>query len=163
MTGFDALLRDLAASPDRLTRATIRTAQRLAQQVAGQARQGAPVDEGRLRNSIEAYVEVHGEEIEGGAKTSYPPAVYHEFGTGPVGEAHGHPMDGALGIARRPDGWVYWSDRAAAGRAPETDGEINGFVYTEGVPARAFLYRALAASEEEIAAALAANVTEVFR
>ena len=75
VTGFDALLKDIKESPDRLQRATIVKAHKLAEQVAGQARQGAPVGEGRLRNSIHSFVEVNGDTVEGGAATGYAPAI----------------------------------------------------------------------------------------
>lgn len=163
-TGFDALIRSLSQAPDRLERKTLITARRLAEKVAGKARAGAPVNEGRLRSSIQGYVEVRGTEIEGGAKTSYPPAIYHEFGTGPVGEASGYPgKELASGpIAYRPDGWTYWSDEAAAEREPQKNGQPNGFVFTRGVPAKAFMYNALAGTGDEIVAALGEAALEVF-
>lgn len=176
MTGFDALMQSIDQAPDKLKRQTILKAQKLAEQVAGQARQGAPVSEGRIRNSIQSFVEVHGDVIEGGAKTSYPPAVYHEFGTGPVGDSNPHPMDGDLGITRRPDGWTYWSDDAVGRALPstvqfgphkgetrkETEKNVSGYVYTEGIPAQAFMYNAMKASEEQITASLGDCVMEVF-
>ena len=169
VTGFDALLKDIKESPDRLQRATIAKAHKLAEQVAGQARQGAPVGEGRLRNSIHSFVKVNGDTVEGGAATGYAPAIYHEFGTGPVGDEHPHPMDGELGITRRPDGWKYQSAEVAVERGEEFVPYIKGvqagkggYVYTEGVPAKAFMYNALVANEDKIMEELGASVTEVF-
>lgn len=178
ITGFDALMKSIKQAPDQLTRATIQKAQKLAEQVAGQARDGAPSNEGRLRNSIQSFVEVKGDVIEGGARTSYPPAVYHEFGTGYVGDEQNHPLAGELGVThshpvttvRRKDGktydvdgWFYWSEEAAAKREPLPDGEPNGYVFTRGVPAKAFMYNAMKASEDQIMASLEAVVTEVFK
>lgn len=84
-------------------------------------------------------------------------------GTGPVGDAHPHPQAGELGISHRPDGWVYQSEEVAAmrGEAYIKD-EKGGYVYTEGVPAKAFLYNALTASEDAILESLGGAVEEVF-
>ena len=162
VTGFDALLKDMEESPDKLQRATIVKAHKLAERVAGQARRGAPVREGRLRNSIHSFVKVNGDTVEGGAATSYAPAIYHEFGTGPVGDEHPHPLDSELGITRRPDGWTYWSDEVAAERGTDANANPNGFVGTRGVPAKAFMYNALVANEDKIMEELGASVAEVF-
>ncbi|MCD8381546.1 MAG: hypothetical protein LUC30_01305 [Clostridiales bacterium] len=162
VTGFDSLLSAIENSPDELGRKTAVKAAKLAEQVAGQARQGALVDSGRLRNSLERYVEAHGDTVEGGVKSSYPPAIYHELGTGPVGAASGHPMAGEMGVNYSPSGWTYWSDEVAAQRGTDAAGKENGFVYTEGVPAKAFMHNALTASEDAILEQLGAAVTEVF-
>lgn len=162
LSGFDELIALLEESPDALTDAVEQKAAALADEVTGAARLGAPSSSGRLRNSIQSFVEREGDTIRGGARTDYLPAIYHEFGTGPVGDAHPHPKDGELGITRRPDGWVYWSDEAADNRAPGENGERNGFVYTRGVPAKAFLYNSITACEEHIVKELGATVEEVF-
>lgn len=161
LTGFEGLLDMFDHSADSLHRRTVITVRKLSEKVAGKARLGAPVREGRLRNSIEGYVEIQGDLIEGGAKTSYPAAVFHEFGTGPVGDKNPHPLDGELGITRRPDGWTYWSEAVAAQRDPGGQGEPNGYVYTRGVPARAFMHNALVATEDEIMDSLGAVIEEV--
>lgn len=178
MTGFDTLIKSIEDSPDKLQRKTILKARKLAEKIAGKARAGAPVKDGRLRNSLNAYVEVNGDQIEGGVRSSYSPAIYHEFGTGPVGEMSDYPgkasMKGPLTYS--PDGWVYYSDEVKGQPLPETiqfgkhKGELrdppgqisNGYVYTEGVPARAFMYNALVSTEDEITASLGDCITEVF-
>ncbi|MCD7881074.1 MAG: HK97 gp10 family phage protein [Clostridiales bacterium] len=162
LTGFDSFLSTIENSPDELGRKTALKAAKLAEQIAGQARAGAPVDSGRLRNSLESYVETHGDTVEGGVKSSYPPAIYHELGTGPVGAASGHPMAGEMGVNYSPDGWVYWSDEVAAQRGTDAEGQENGFVYTQGVPAKAFMHNALTASEDAILEQLGAGITEVL-
>lgn len=159
--GFDELLSVFKASPDAMTRATLQKSRKLAEKVAGRARNGAPVRYGRLRNSIVSYTESHGDQIEGGARTDYLPAIYHEFGTGPVGEASGYPAQ--ISIDYRPDGWTYQSADVAAQRGEEyVPNEKGGYVYTEGVPARAFMYNAITSMEGEITAVLGDVVTEVF-
>ena len=163
ISGFDELIQELKSAPEELSARVAERARPLAEGIAGAARLGAPVREGRLRNSIESFVEQEGTSIRGGARTSYPPAIYHEFGTGPVGSAHPHPADGALGIKRRPDGWVYWSEGAAENRPPDKDGNPDGWVYTKGVPAKAFMYNAMTAYEKRIADELGAAVEEVFK
>ncbi|MCD8368257.1 MAG: HK97 gp10 family phage protein [Clostridiales bacterium] len=163
VSGFDALISALEQSPDKLQRATVTRAAKLAEQVAAQAREGAPVKNGQLRNSLKSYVEAHGDQIEGGVKTDYAPAIYHEFGTGPVGDENPHPQAAELGISHRPDGWVYQSEEVAAMRGEEyVENEKGGYVYTEGVPAKAFMYNALTANEDAILESLGAAVEEVF-
>lgn len=164
VTGLDELMRMLETAPEALEEAVAQKAAELAEQVAGAARDRAPEDTGRLRNSIESFVErpTPGT-VTGGARSSYPPAIYHEFGTGPVGSAHPHPKAGELGITHRPDGWVYWSEDVAQSREPDSSGEANGFVYTEGVPAKAFLYNAITALEEEILDGLGAVAEEALK
>ncbi|MCD7917305.1 MAG: HK97 gp10 family phage protein [Clostridiales bacterium] len=163
VSGFDALISALEQSPDKLQRATVSRAAKLAEQIAAQSREGAPVNYGRLRNSLESYVEANGDQIEGGVKTRYGPAVYQEFGTGLVGAANPHPKAAELGVSHRPDGWVYQSEEAAAMRGEEyVKGEKGGYVYTEGVPAKAFLYNALTANEDAILESLGGAIEEAF-
>lgn len=169
MTGFEALLKSIEESPDKLKRQAILKSQKLAEKVAGKARAGAPVKSGRLRNSLKSYVEVQGDRIEGGVRTDYPPAIYHEMGTGPAGAASDYPgkAEMAQPPTYRPDGWTYQSGEVATERGEpfhEWDGEkgYGGYVYTDGVPAKAFMYNALAATEDEIIAGLGDCVTEVF-
>ncbi len=163
VSGFDALISALEQSPDKLQRATVLRANQLAEQIAAQAREGAPVQNGQLRNSLKSYVEAHGDQIEGGVKTDYAPAIYHEFGTGPVGDATPHPQAAELGVSHRPDGWVYQSAEVAAMRGEEyVENEKGGYVYTEGVPAKAFMYNALTANEDAILESLGGAIEEVF-
>lgn len=162
-SGFETLISAMERSPDQLQRNLIQKAHKLAEQVAGQTRQGAhPGPTGQLRRSVESYVEQNGDQIEFGVKSNYPVFAYFEFGTGPVGSRTGHPMDGELGISRRPDGWTYWSDQVQAQRQGENP-DATGYVYTEGVPAEAPMYNAAQASREEILAALGASFEEVIR
>ncbi len=162
VSGFDALISALEQSPDKLQRATVARAGKLAEQIAAQAREDAPVNYGQLRNSLKSYVEVHGDQIEGGVKTDYAAAIYHEFGTGPVGDASPHPQAAELDINYQPDGWVYQSEKVAAMRGEEyVENEKGGHVYTEGVPAKAFMYNALTANEDAILESLGGAIEEV--
>lgn len=164
LKGFDELIKAIKDSPDKLQRKSVLTAQKLSNEVAGLARAGCPVDTGRTRNSIEAYTEVDGTTIEGGARSSYPVAIYLEMGTGPVGEASGHPMAGEMGVSYRPDGWIYQSERVAQLRGEEYESGVKGgYVYTEGQPARAFMYNAITAMEDDIAAAFNAALGEALQ
>lgn len=158
--GLDDLIRAFQAAPDAMTRKVMQKSRALAEKVAGRARNGAPVRYGQVRNSIMGYIEVHGAEIEGGAKTSHPPAIYQELGTGPVGEASGYPVKLK---EYKPDGWTYQSADVAAQRGEEyVPNEKGGYVYTEGVPAKAFMYNAITSMEDEIGHAMGDVVTEVF-
>lgn len=178
VTGFDALLKSIEESPDKLKRQTILKARKLAEDVAGKARRGAPVKDGRLRNSLKAFVEVDGDKITGGVRTDYAPAIYHELGTGPVGKASNYP--GQTEMQEPPkyrvNGWWYYSEEMKGQPLPDTikfgkhkgeprdpPGQISdGLVYTEGVPAKAYMYNALVATEDEIMAGLGECITEVF-
>lgn len=162
--GLDRFIVDIEDSPDKLERSVLLRARKLAEQVAGQARQGAPVEDGRLRNSLQSFTEERNGEIVGGVRTSYDVAIFHELGTGPVGSAHPHPAEAQLHPKRRPNGWWYFDDAAVGQPLPDTiqhgkrkgkprtpPGQVsNGLIYTEGVPAKAFMYNALKASEDEI-------------
>lgn len=162
LKGFDRFIADLEACPDKLERSVMLRARKLADQVAGQARQGAPVADGRLRNSLQSFTESRDGEIVGGVRTDYDIAIFHELGTGPVGNANPHPAESELHPKRRPNGWTFWSDKAAREREPDENGNRNGFVYTKGIPAKAFMYNALRASEDEILASLCGALEEAM-
>lgn len=163
LKGFDRFVADIEDSPDKLERSVMLRARKLAEQVAGQARQGAPVEDGRLRNSLQSFTEERNGEIVGGVRTSYDIAIFHELGTGPVGNANPHPAEATLKPKRRPNGWTYWSDEVARERGPDEQGTLNGFVYTKGIPAKAFMYNALKASEDAIMLSLEGAIEEAMK
>ena len=74
----------------------------------------APVDTGRLKNSISSAVDEQNQQVFIGTNVEY--AIYHEFGTGKY----------ASGGGGRQTPWAYQDDK----------GEWH---YTNGVPARHFL------------------------
>ncbi|MCC8064164.1 MAG: HK97 gp10 family phage protein [Clostridiales bacterium] len=148
---FDAYLKAISTSPDRLTRQTVKTAGKLAEKLAGRAREGAPVQDGQLRESLKAYTTREGDVIEGGVHSTLPHAIYQEMGTGPVGDANPHPLENELHPARTAEGWTYQSAEVAAQRGEAyVKDEKGGYVYTEGVPARGYLYNAINSMEGEI-------------
>lgn len=164
ITGLDSLLKQIDKSPGRMTSELEKRARRMATKLAGAARAGVPVDEGHLRNSIQGFAQRDGDDVTAGARTNYDVAIYHEFGTGPVGEARNHPLAAELGITHVSEGWVYQSEKVAAARGEEYIKDVKGgHVYTEGVPARAFMYNAGVALEDEIMEEFGAAVTEVFK
>lgn len=143
--------------PEEAFQALVRKVQQRAQILAGDARDLCPVGlhagesdvtGGNLRDSIHDYTEVHGEEIEGGAATSVGYAPFVEFGTGPVGDQEGHPLDGPLGITRRSTGWTYYKD--------------GKFIHTKGQPAQPYMYPAMKQNEEEILHDFQSAVKEGF-
>ena len=159
---FDGLIRAFRTAPDKLSREVMQKSLTLAEKVAGRARDGAPVNQGRLRNSIMSYTQADGDVIEGGARTDYAPAIYQEFGTGPVGAESGYP-DSNMTITYRPDGWVYQSEEVARMRGEEyVPNESGGYVYTRGVPAKAFMYNAITSMEDQILSQLGEAALEVF-
>lgn len=163
ITGFDQLIRRVEQAPDTLAREVTVRAAKIAERLASAARDGVPVETGHARNSIHSYVDAHGDEITAGAMTANPVAIFHELGTGPVGQAGGYPGAAELGITYRPDGWKYQSEEEAARRGEpfhKWDGKegYGGYVYTEGVPPKAFLYNAMKSMEGEIAAQMGGAV-----
>lgn len=134
--------------------------------------------DGRIRDSLQSYVRKEGARISFGVSTNYPVAIYHEMGTGPVGTAAGYPGEPLLDgpVARRSDGWVYWSAEAAEERSgvrPGPDYSFSdmqsyfayrnaGFVYTEGVPPKAFMHNGLMQNRDDALKRLAAAAKEAL-
>ena len=75
----------------------------------------APVDTGRLKNSISSAVDEEGQQVFIGTNVEY--AIYHEFGTGKY----------ASGGGGRSTPWAYQDEKTGEWR------------WTAGVPARHFL------------------------
>lgn len=111
--------------------------------------------DGAIKESLYPIVESDGSSISFGVGTNNLVAIYHELGTGPVGTAAGYPGEGMTDepIARKSKGWTYWSDAVyqkrlddlydSAGTYTVLPQETNGFVYTEGVPPKAFMFNAV--------------------
>ncbi|MCD7769625.1 MAG: hypothetical protein LUH36_05890 [Oscillospiraceae bacterium] len=166
ITGMDSLIKEFSTAPGRLAAGVEKAALQEATKLKDAAQAGAPVAEdggGRTRQSIQAFHEQTKDGVTAGARTDYSVAWYNEFGTGPVGAASGHPKASELGITHRMTGWTYWSDKAAQMRADKGGDGANGFVYTEGMPAKAFMYNAMVSREEAIMETFGAVVREVFR
>lgn len=99
-------------------------------------------DTGRLYESCDGSVIATSDLVVVEVTNKAPYAKYVEFGTGPKGKASPHPLGGSY----RDDGWVYKSEK---------DGEFH---YTEGMPARPFMYPTFKKYEEEITKRIGADL-----
>lgn len=148
--GLDAYIDKFTKSPDRLLERLRKQVLEDAETLAGMQRDNCVVDTGMLRESIQTFCEREGDVITAGTRTNNDHAVYVEFGTGPKGSAEGHPLDAELGVVRKTEGWVV--------NIPGV-----GFRYTEGQPAKPFMYPAMKNMEPVIKAHFGTAVQEVLR
>lgn len=119
--------------------------------IQADAKRLAPVDTGQLRNSIVTNVERDSElDFVGTVGTNVNHAPYVEFGTGPVGEKSTKYAPPDMTLSYRSDGWVF----------PTDDGE---FRYTEGQPAKPFLYPAYKQNEEKVKKGIANAVKNAIK
>lgn len=128
--------------------------------VKARAKLNCKVDTGELRNSIHSRSRIKGDIVEGEVYTNNDHAIYVEFGTGPVGAKSPKDIPKNLHLAYKPTGWwIHVGDKegdispVAVKRhnlftVTSKDGEM--FVYTNGQPARPYLYPALIESKEEV-------------
>lgn len=145
---------------------------------------GLTHQDGAIRDSLHGFAKRDGDTISFGVKTGLDIAIYHEMGTGPVGTAAGYPGEGGLDqpVARRSTGWVYWSDDLPDEEVEKRTGLTlgknrsldsiqdaltfteakSGFVYTEGVPPKAFMHNAVMQNKEDAVRELALAVKEVL-
>lgn len=127
-----------------------------AQSIADEAKNLAPVDAGRLRESIQTRVIEENGEIAGEVYTNLDYAAYVEFGTGPVGQAAGLKIDG-INLRYRQTPWAIPADKIDASVAEkyhfiklyDEDGEVSGYL-TRGQAPQPFLYPAMQSHEDEI-------------
>lgn len=142
--GLDAYVEKLGRAPDKLLAALQRQAKADAETLAGLQREKVNVLTGQLRASIRAFCRVEGDRITAGSRTDCDHARYVEFGTGPVGDLKGHPLDAELGIVRSSKPWLV--------QIPGV-----GLRYTHGQPAQAFMYRSM----KEMRPCLQQHYTEI--
>ncbi len=158
---LDAKLERLAEGlQERLQKAAKQGAERITAVAKGNVYQnGLKYADGSIRDSLRAYTSSDGDNsITLGVETDLDIAVYHELGTGPVGTAAGYPGEGNLDqpISRRSTGWTYYSSDVAQQRKESAEGTEseegteNGFVYTRGVPAKAFMHNGLMQTKDGV-------------
>jgi hypothetical protein len=110
------------------------------------------VDTGQLLNSITSFVERKGDTVDGQAVATAGHSIYVEMGTGPVGQAN-HQGVAPVPVTYRTAGttrtlkngktytlrgWVYY------------DKKTGQYRYTEGQPARPYMYPAYKVTRELI-------------
>ncbi len=103
--------------------------------VRAEAAANAPVDTGRLRQSI-VVEQTDGTSVTVGTNLEY--GIYVEFGTGSKG-------DSSVSHTTK-EGWVYYNEKT------------GGFVYTAGQPPQPFLVPALLSQKDAVIEAIKAGV-----
>lgn len=181
LKGFDSLSAKLKGLSGGAAERMMPVCKQLAEDITSDAKglvyqDGLQYQDGAIRDSLHSYAQQEDGEIKFGVKTENEIAIYHEMGTGPVGTAEGYPGEGESDtpITRRSTGWTYYSEQAAAARSGIQPGEdrsfdsfddyVNfhraAFVYTEGVPPKAFMYNAVLQNKEDARKALADAIRE---
>lgn len=106
--------------------------------VRDEAKMRVPVDTGELQNSIDYNVDKTAEGFIGKVFTNKEHGLYVELGTGPKGEASHIGISPEIKPIYSPSGWVYY------------DTDKQKFIFTNGQPARPFMYPALHDNREKI-------------
>lgn len=108
LENMDSLIRKLNALGGNSQKALRVGVLQATKYVQGQAKLLAPVDDGQLRNSIQASVETQGDQITGKVSTNVEYAAYVEFGTGQRGEQSPSPPKSPENLSYRQD-WAGMS------------------------------------------------------
>lgn len=106
--------------------------------VRDEAKMRVPVDTGELQNSIDYNVDISAKGFTGKVFTNKEHGLYVELGTGSKGEASHIGISPEIKPIYSPSGWVYY------------DVDKQKFIFTNGQPARPFMYPALHDNREKI-------------
>lgn len=106
--------------------------------VRDEAKMRVPVDTGELQNSIDYNVDISAKGFTGKVFTNKEHGIYVELGTGPKAEASHGGISPEVKPIYSPSGWVYY------------DVDKQKFIFTNGQPARPFMYPALHENREKI-------------
>ena len=106
--------------------------------IRDEAKMRVPVDTGELQNSIDYNVDISAKGFTGKVFTNKEHGLYVELGTGPKGEASHIGISPEIKPIYSPSGWVYY------------DTDKQKFIFTNGQPARPFMYPALHDNREKI-------------
>ena len=106
--------------------------------IRDEAKMRVPVDTGELQNSIDYNVDISAKGFTGKVFTNKEHGLYVELGTGPKGEASHIGISPGIKPIYSPSGWVYY------------DTDKQKFIFTNGQPARPFMYPALHDNREKI-------------
>lgn len=155
--GLNSLMRKLDALGGNSHAALVTGVEQAVKLVQGDAKMLCPVDDGRLRNSIQGTTLDEGSRVTGEISTNVEYAPYVEFGTGPVGQASAPelPPEVAGQIRYRQNGWWIHESQIDAETAEKykffkLETENGTFYYTRGQPAQPFLYPAVRNNEEAV-------------
>lgn len=106
--------------------------------VRDEAKMRVPVNTAELQNSIDYNVDISAKGFTGKVFTNKEHGLYVELGTGPKGEANHSGISPEVKPIYSPSGWVYY------------DTDKQKFIFTNGQPARPFMYPALHDNREKI-------------
>jgi len=106
--------------------------------IRDEAKMRVPVDTGELQNSIDYNVDISAKGFTGKVFTNKEHGLYVELGTGPKGEASHIGISPEIKPIYSPSGWIYY------------DTDKQKFIFTNGQPARPFMYPALHDNREKI-------------
>lgn len=106
--------------------------------IRDEAKMRVSVDTGELQNSIDYNVDISAKGFTGKVFTNKEHGLYVELGTGPKGEASHIGISPEIKPIYSPSGWVYY------------DTDKQKFIFTNGQPARPFMYPALHDNREKI-------------
>lgn len=155
--GLSSLMRKLDALGGNSRFAAKAGIEQAVKLVQGDAKMLCPVNDGRLRNSIQGATTDDGTRITGVVSTNVEYAPYVEFGTGPVGQASAPELPpGVAGeITYSQSGWWIHESQIDAETVEKykffkLKTENGNFYYTRGQPAQPFLYPALQNNEDNI-------------
>ncbi len=121
--------------------------------VQGEAKILCPVNDGELRQSIKAAIELQGDKVIGTAYTNKKHGPYVEFGTGPVGEVeHAGISPEVSPVYSQSPWWIHESqiDKETAEKYHffSIDTPHGRFYQTSGQAAQPFMYPALKNNED---------------
>lgn len=115
----------------------------------------APVNNGELRNSINADTEIKGSSIIASTYTNKQQAMYVEFGTGPKGQANHEGISPNVNVSYSQHGWGIPADKVDSSDAlrykwPKRVYQGKEYYMTSGQAAQPFLYPALKNNETKV-------------
>lgn len=139
MDDFEKFISELEEYPESFIRGAEKGLYKAAVKIQAAAKRLAPVDAGRLRNSITVETQTDAESVSAAVGTNVKYAPFIEFGTGPVGAASKKDLPPGASVQYTPKRfWVY------------KDEKKGGFRISKGSPAKPFLYPAFGKIEPDI-------------
>jgi HK97 gp10 family phage protein len=143
--------------------------------VRDEAKMRVPVDTGELQNSIDYNVELSAKGFTGKVFTNKEHGLYVELGTGPEGEANHSGISPQVKPIYSPTGWVYKVKENNMSYIFANSGKVNQaktkrrnamsgkFIFTNGQPARPFMYPALHENREKISKFIQSRVQKKIK
>ena len=154
--GMESLAENLQATIVQVRAGTAAGVAKVAEAVRDAAQENVlsmgAVDTGELLDKIQTTpVEVSDDAIEARVESGAKHSIYVEMGTGPVGAASHDGINPEANPVYTDHGWTF----------PLPDG--SGFRYTEGMPARPFMYPAKKLVEDQAKGIIAEEVRKAVQ